>query len=97
MIDRDELLELIGKRMCKVYKRNLFLIDRLCSKQADSNFWQAAFYYNPNLVYGYKVFLDDVKLCALTEEYISKYTGVKARLMRNLFINTSGRNNEQPM
>lgn len=82
-MDRDHLLELIGKRLRKVHNRSLPILERVMYKQPDSNFWIAAFYYNPNFVYAQQQFSNDHKLRALTDQYMSNYAGVKARIMHS--------------
>lgn len=81
--DRDELLELIGKRMQKLHVRSLRWIDRIGCKKVDVNFWQALYYFNPNIVYKIPKFSQDTKLKILADEYMDNYAGVKARIMRS--------------
>lgn len=78
--DRDVLLELIGKRMRKLHIRTLPFLER-CLYGVDKNYWQAMYYYNPNVIYTWKTFAGDRKLKLLGDEYIANYGGVKAKLL----------------
>lgn len=64
----------------------------------DTNFWQAVYYYNPNVVYTWKTFAGDKKLKALGDEYMVNYAGVRAKLLNRFMhvANRSDQNNVRP-
>lgn len=86
-MDRDLMLEKIGKRMMKLHRRSLSWVDRFFHKQVGDEFWQAMYYYNPNMVYTWNLFSEDKKLLDLGDEYIFCYGSVKARILRTINMN----------
>lgn len=83
--NRDLLLQLIGKRMKKLYLRQYNVFSRLFIRtNIKSVVLGTLYYYNPNMVYGIKMFKNDIKLRDLSDEYFKAYSSVKDRLNLSL-------------
>lgn len=85
--DRDDLLELIGKRMHRIHMKSLSWVDRMkFSNKLQIGYWQTVYYFDPNIVYNYSIFSKDTKLRVLADEYMDHYAGVKSKLMQSFPI-----------